>query len=380
MANKFERTFDGFIPRFVLDDVAVRNPGLYAPTLSLVTTQRLWNGSAARLGNLHRFTDKALGDKLNRQIFDAEGRESLPGKRARFENDPPATLTDVNNSYDFFGQMDRYYRAVHNRNSYDANGAAWKGVVNYGVDYDNAFWDGSNMVAGTGDKVIFRTFVDLNVWAHELAHAVTEYAVPGGIDYYGQPGAINEHMSDVGACNVESWGLGVLPSQYHWLIGKEIFVPLKPSDSQNGKYHRTALRNMLYPGTGYNDPSIGKDRQPADMDAYVKTSGDNGGVHINSGIPNRLYALFTRGIETAGLGHDWDSTFGRAARIWYAARPDLGNRPPFAKLAYFVREACAVEKTEEKKLREILDKALAAVKLSPNKAAVDDLTPEDVAA
>lgn len=369
--NKFNRNLDGFVPSVLLRDVAARTE-LLAPALTIPFTQKLWLASPARRSELHRFLNS--NGKSRKEIYDAEHNESLPGKRARFEEDAVSSDKLVNNSFDFFLGIDKYYREVHGRNSYDANGATWKGVVHFGVDYDNAYWNSSEMVAGDGDGKIFSTFVDFNVWAHELGHAVTEYAVPGGIEYYGQSGAINEHLSDVSASNAESWNFGkVLPSQFHWLIGKSIFVPL--SDTKGGKYWRKALRDMHFPGTAYNDPELGKDRQPADMDHYVKTSSDNGGVHTNSGIPNRLYCLFALGIEQAGLGNDWNGTFGRAARIWYAARPNLGNRPSFAQLAYWTREACAVETDAETKCREVLDAALAAVKVKPNKKAVDDLTP-----
>jgi Zn-dependent metalloprotease len=375
----FCRNLDGFIPVYMLREIAARNPLKLHGIATVATTQRLWVGSPARQSNLHRYLGKD-GSKLVRQIYDGEGKESLPGKRARFEGEPSYSgEPEVNLAYDFFGDIDRYYRTVHNRNSYDGNGAPWNGVPNYGSQYANAFWNGSQMVSGKGDGEIFRSLCDLNVWAHELGHAVTEYAVDGGIEYYKQAGAINEHLSDVSASNVESWLTKTLPSKYHWLIGKEVMIPLSEADSKGGKYWRHALRDMRFPGTAYNDPAIGKDRQPADMDHYVNTSSDNGGVHTNSGIPNRLYALFCLGVENAGLGNTWETTFGRGARIWYAARPDVGNKPTFAKMAYYLREACAVESGEENKLREILDQALAAVKVKPNKnldETLDDTTSE----
>ena len=52
-----------------------------------------------------------------------------------------------------------------------------------------------------------------------------------------------------------------------------------------------ALRSMRAPGTAYDDDVLGRDPQPAHMDGYVRTTDDNGGVHINSGIPNRAFYL-----------------------------------------------------------------------------------------
>lgn len=106
--------------------------------------------------------------------------------------------------------------------------------------------------------------------------------------------------------------MGILVKQYKlkqtvdkadWLIGAGILAP-----GVNG----TALRNMLKPGTAFNDPRLGgKDPQPADMKHYVHMQEDEGGVHINSGIPNRAFA--TACMEAGGFA--WDAI----GRIWYQA-------------------------------------------------------------
>ena len=59
---------------------------------------------------------------------------------------------------------------------------------------------------------------------------------------------------------------------------------------------------MKAPGTAYDDPRLGKDPQPAHMDDYVETTEDNGGVHINSGIPNHAFYLAATALGGRGLG------------------------------------------------------------------------------
>jgi Zn-dependent metalloprotease len=380
--TQFNRNLSGIVPPMLLLDVARRNPDSefainYLQTL--VETQKLWTSSAARKGQIHRFKMDEdiirrfrLGEitlaQAARQVYDAQNKQRRPGVRARFEDDAAHKDAVINACYEYLGIIRDYYWKVHGRNSIDANGMLMKAICHYGKDYLNAFWDSEYMTMGDGDGVLFATFVLLNVIAHEMAHGVTEHAVPGGIDYWGMAGATNEFLSDVGGANVESWHEGVNAKNYHWLIGKGLWVPA-PAGS---KAVRRALRDMLNPGTAYNDPRLGKDPQPAHMDQYWKGSGDNGGVHINSGILNRMYALFARSIE----GETWEETIGKADRIFYAARPNFGNRPSFYQVVYWATEACAIYSgAEEKTLRDKLTAAAAAVGLKGSKVAVDDITP-----
>lgn len=366
---KFHRNTDGFVPTDVLLSMALRNPNLVSLTRTLAQTQQLWVDSAARVNPIFRFVGAGKADRM---MYNAKNGFSLPGEKARFEGDAPAPEQILNDCYDFLGIIREYFRVVHGRNSIDANGMALKGVAHYGRDYNNAYWNSEYMVTGDGDRVLFATFNLLNVWAHEMGHGVTEYVVPGGIDYYGMSGAANESFSDITAANCESWHLGLKAQDYHWLVGKGIWVP-----SSNPKAVRRALRDMKNPGTAYNDPSIGRDRQPAHMKDYVRTSSDNGGVHTNSGVMNKFYAEFASSIE----GNDWASTMGVADRIFYAARASLNtSRPAFGLIAYWASEACALFPSDEKALRAKLKAAADATGIVIDKKAVDDVTPDlDVA-
>ena len=173
--------------------------------------------------------------------------------------------------------------------------------VHYEQDYDNAFWDGTQLVFGDGDGQVFDRFTKpIDVLGHELSHAVTQFTAD--LTYEGQSGALNESVSDVfGAC-IKQRHLGQDAADADWLVGEGIFLP-----GINGR----ALRSMSEPGTAYDDPQIGKDPQVGSMADYVETTDDNGGVHLNSGIPNRAFVLAARAIG----GESWSG----AGRIWYAA-------------------------------------------------------------
>jgi Zn-dependent metalloprotease len=141
----------------------------------------------------------------------------------------------------------------------------------------------SGMVFGDGDGAICgRMTSSLDVIGHELAHGVTEDEA--GLEYFGKSGALNESLSDVFGSLIEQHRRNQKADEADWLIGNEVWTPQIQGD---------ALRSMKAPGTAYDDPLIGKDPQPAHMRDYVDTTKDNGGVHINSGIPNHAFSAIT---------------------------------------------------------------------------------------
>jgi hypothetical protein len=148
-------------------------------------------------------------------------------------------------------------------------------TVHYGQDYDNAFWNGTQLVFGDGDRRIFDRFTKpIDVLGHELSHALTEKTA--GLTYQGQSGALNESISDVfGAC-MKQRVLGQAAADADWLVGEGIFLP---------SVHGTALRSMKEPGTAYDDPDLGKDPQVGSMADYVETTEDNGGCTSTPASP-----------------------------------------------------------------------------------------------
>ena len=228
-----------------------------------------------------------------RTIHDAHGSEDLPGAVVRSEGEPPSDDPAVDEAYDGLGLTWELWAREYGRNSLDGAGMPLVATVHYAQDYDNAFWDGAQMVFGDGDGEIFTRFTaSLDVIGHELAHGVTEHTA--ALVYRGQSGALNEHVSDVFGVLVKQRHLGQSADEADWLIGAELLSP---------SVHGQALRSMAAPGTAYDDPRMGKDPQPAHMDDYVRTSDDNGGVHINSGIPNKAFHL----VATTLGGPAWQA-------------------------------------------------------------------------
>ncbi|GAA2576283.1 M4 family metallopeptidase [Actinomadura fulvescens] len=235
----------------------------------------------------------------NRTVADAQQLEVLPGETVRAEGAPATGDKIVDRAYEWLGVTFDFFEAAYRRNSIDAGGLPMISTVHYGRDYDNAFWNGSQMVYGDGDGVLFTAFTGpLDVTGHELVHGITQYTA--NLEYYGQAGALNESVSDVFGSLVKQWHLGHTADQADWLIGQGLLA-----EGVNGK----ALRSMKEPGTAYDDPRLGKDPQPGHMDDYVDTHRDNGGVHINSGIPNRAFYLASVAIG----GNAWE----KAGRVWY---------------------------------------------------------------
>lgn len=234
------------------------------------------------------------------ELYDAQNGTELPGTLVRTPDQPETGDAAVDEAAVGLTETLRLF-ADYGRDSYDAKGATVVATVHYERDYDNAFWDGNQLVFGDGDGKVFERFTKpIDVLGHELAHAVTQYTA--NLIYQDQSGALNESMSDVfGACMKQRF-LGQTAASADWLIGEGIFKP----DVQG-----RALRSMVEPGTAYDDPRIGKDPQVGSMADYVQTTDDNGGVHLNSGIPNRAFVLAAQAIG----GESWEG----AGRVWYAA-------------------------------------------------------------
>lgn len=239
----------------------------------------------------------------NRQVHDAQNGTELPGVLERKEGDAAVTDESVNEAYDGLGHTFGLLAEVYGRDSLDGRGLPLVASVHYGRDFANAMWDGEQMIFGDGDGVIFNSYTDsLDVIGHELVHGVTQYTT--GLTYVAQPGALNESVSDVFGSLVKQRVLGHTAEQADWIIGAGLFTA-----DVNG----VGIRSMKAPGTAYDDPRLGKDPQPATMDDYQDLphdeKNDNGGVHINSGIPNHA---FYRAAVAIG-GNAWE----KAGQIWY---------------------------------------------------------------
>ena len=257
-----------------------------------------------------------------REVYDSGNTTNQRVTLVRPEGSPETKDADVINAYDNAGLVRVYFKQVLNRDSIDNRALDLVLNVHYATKFNNAFWDGDEMTFGDGDGVIFSGFArSLDVVAHELAHGVTQFA--SGLVYKNESGALNEHFSDVFGTAITQWVNKETPEEADWLIGDEIMGP---------DLYGEALRSMRNPGTAYDNPILGKDPQPAHYaDRYTGTA-DNGGVHINSGIPNRAFYL-----SATELG-DTVTT----ARIWYHALHFLKPNSTFAQAAVQVADSARI--------------------------------------
>lgn len=251
-----------------------------------------------------------------RTIFDAQQGRDLPGHIVRTEGSRRSRDAAADEAYELAGRTYDYFRRNHGRRSLDDRGLRLESTVHYGSGFNNAHWNGRQMIYGDGDGKYFHRFTaSLDVVAHELTHGLTQYTASLG--FSGQSGALAEHFSDVFGTLVKQYSRNVTASRADWLIGAELLTP---------RVHGAGIRSMKAPGTAYDDDVLGRDPQPAHMRDYVKTSADDRGVHTNSGIPN--HAFYRVAILLGGRA--WEV----AGRIWYhALTRELGPRSRFQHCA-----------------------------------------------
>jgi len=247
------------------------------------------------------------------EIYDAGQGNSLPGKKmtkTAIAEDSDAQNVNSGAQYTW----DFYYNILK-RNSIDDGGMVLVNSVHYGSKYNNAMWNGRQMIYGNGDGSVFGSFtLDIDIIGHELTHGITQYSA--NLDYENQPGALNESFSDIFGILIKQYALNQDVNQSNWLIGENVMLG-----------NTYALRSMIAPGTAFiNHPIWGNDPQPATMDGFLTLpntkDGDWGGVHFNSGIPN--FAFCTAAREAGGYA--WDTV----GKVWYAALTEsLNNKSNF---------------------------------------------------
>lgn len=179
------------------------------------------------------------------------------------------------------GQAYEYFRSTFGRNSINGRGGTIVSIINV-ADEDggalaNAFWSGSAMFYGNGGNVFDDLPKSLDVAGHEMSHGVVQ--TTANLEYLSQSGALNESFADV---------FGAMIDRDDWQIGEDVV--------RTNFFPSGALRDMADPHNGVNNPNTNNGWQPSHMNEYVNLpeteDGDNGGVHVNSGIPNRAFFLF----------------------------------------------------------------------------------------
>jgi Zn-dependent metalloprotease len=282
---------------------------------SIVGSARARAQRQAFVAGIAHIPSTAAGGK-QRRVYTAAHGGDLPGTLVLEEGGASSADQAVNEAYGGAGATYDLYWEAYGRDSLDGKGLRLDSTVHYQENYDNAFWDGGQMVYGDGDGQLFNRFtIAVDVIGHELTHGVTQYT--SNLDYNNQSGALNESFSDVFGSLVKQRQRGQTAAEADWLIGEGLFTP---------KVKGRALRSMKEPGAAYDDPVLGRDPQPAHMRDYVQTTDDAGGVHINSGIPN--HAFFLAAVAMGG------SAWERAGKIWYvSARDKFGRGTDFQAAA-----------------------------------------------
>ncbi len=264
-------------------------------------------GTSLYNGTVSFTADNASGPYRLRQTADGSGIQTFDlNNSTNYNSAVDVTSSSTNFTSNptgvqaHFGaeRTHKYFSQKHGRNSYNNAGAIIKSYVSYSSNYVNAFWDGSRMTYGDGDGVNYGPLVSLDICGHEIAHGVTEYSA--NLVYSYQSGALNESFSDIFGESIEKFASGT----NDWLMGDDI-----GAGGSGG-----ALRSMSNPNA-YGDP-----------DTYLGTnwysgSGDNGGVHINSGVQNFWFYVLSVGKSgTNDLGNSYNVTgigMDKAAAIAY---------------------------------------------------------------
>lgn len=196
----------------------------------------------------------------------------------------------------FAAQVYDYFNTVHGRNSFDGAGATLTTLVHFGINYNNGFWNGTQVSLGDGDGVNWDYMCSDDWLAHEFTHAYTQYTC--GLTYYAESGALNEAFSDVCAAFITG----------DWLVFEDSWLQVTAP----------AARNMIDPTNGGQwdnsseaavQASTFAGHQPSHYNNRYTGTWDNAGVHINSGIINNLFYLLTvggthaiTGVSVTGVG------------------------------------------------------------------------------
>jgi Zn-dependent metalloprotease len=221
-------------------------------------------------------------------LFDCKHRKSLPGT-------PVAKPTGgFKTVFDTTAKVVEFYKTVLGRNSVDDRGFDLASSLHYAKHYDNAFWNGQQMVYGDGDGKLFtEMYLSPDVIGHELTHGVTQNE--SALRYEGESGALNESISDVFGTVFNQWlNQWTVTEPKGWLVGAGIIAGAAQAKGF------TCLRDMVAPSAQHC-----LSPQPENYSEIDPTAD----VHENSGVPNKAFALFARALG----GQAWTT----AIKTWY---------------------------------------------------------------
>jgi len=228
--------------------------------------------------NQHAAVDVDYGQALVLDyLFDFLGRDGIDGSGG------PTSETSVDGLTDLFPHM-----------------------VHYGSGVNAATWTGNSIVYGDGDGTTSGSWVSLDIIAHEMMHGIVEYTAD--FIYYGESGALEESYGDIFAVMVNIYNFGET-ANVSWWIGEDVWTPGVAGD---------AIRMLDNPHLAPNSYTT---TDPDHVSEMYNGTADNGGVHVNCGIPNKVFYLATKGgihhlhpnITLSGIGIE------KTALIWYRA-------------------------------------------------------------
>ncbi|WP_427917382.1 M4 family metallopeptidase [Streptomyces sp. cg40] len=301
-------------------------------------------------GRVVRNPDMASAYDVKHVVFDARWGTDLDSLStvARSTGHGPVGDPAVDEAYEGLVATSKFLSEVFGRQYVTTPGEGpIAAVVHYDRKYNNAFWNGEVVVFGDGDDRIFTRFSKrLDIIGVEVWKGIGELRL---IPNSGQPGALHNSICDVFGVLLKQYSLDQTADQADWLLGAGLLAP---------GVHGRALRSLKDPGSAYDDAVLGTDQQPRTMDGYQHTEHDNGGVHLNSGIPNHAFYLVA---ERLG-GKAWE----RAGQIWWAAltSAELDEHVQFADFARLTATSALRLYGEGEEQRAVLD-AWSAVGVLP---------------
>ena len=234
-------------------------------------------------------------------VFNCQQTQTLPGTAV--PNPAASADATVKRTFVETSAVADFFKQVFNRNSIDNAGMTMMSSVHYGNKFNNAMWNGSQMIYGDGDQAIFVDFTRGNdVIGHELTHGVTQHSLQ--LAYSGDAGGLNESMSDCFGSMFRQWRANQTVAKADWLIGSDI---LGPTAKAKGL---TCLRNMANPA----DP---KALAPQPTKYAQITPGMD--PHFSSGPPNLAFCTACKKLG----GKSWE----RIGQVWYRSLTGFGPTP-----------------------------------------------------
>lgn len=302
----------------------VRYASVEGEELDLVFADAVTGAAAAR----HPQTARAI----SRQVYNCANGcvggvlPNLPGNLMFSEGGSSADTTAMA-AYNNLSPVYNYFKNVHSRNSWNGGDATIRSSVHYGTNVGNAAWNNTHQLIwyGDGDGTKYSALAfSPDVVAHEFTHGVTFSAA--GIPYTGEPGAVNESISDIFAAATRAYVLGSIDSSV-WRIAEDVYTPGTSGD---------ALRYM-------NDPSLSTD--PSTHPDYYPERDPGGLTHTNAGPMNLAFYLLVQGGQ-----HPRGETFffvtsigmNAAERIFYRALTVYAtNTTNYRKLRAYTLQAAS---------------------------------------